>query len=316
MIYADEFGNWPEAHEPLYHAILASLGKLPNSGLRISTNAGLLDSWQFTAKEKLEAAGAAMFVSTERPSWISEESIEEMRAVLPLPVFERFYQGIWISGVAGQAITAEDWDACKAPIPVLDPKTPLVVGVDAGVVSDTFSVIAVSRSAEELEREVVDAPQFGISLMMPKARQASKILVRAVKVWVPGDQPLDFAEPYDWLAGFCRSHTVRCIVYDAYQLHDFMARFGRENGIWCESFDQTSLRAQADVDLLSLIRSRRLEHDGNPELRQHALNAALKMPLREDSRAHFVKSRGSRKIDGLIALSMAAHQAMYLNLGG
>ncbi len=313
-IFCDEFGNWPESLEALYHVILASIGKMSNSGLRISTNAGLSDSWQFTAKETLEAAGASMIVSTERPSWVSEESIEAMRAVLPPPVFSRYYLGKWISGVAGQAVSPEDWDGCRTDIPALTPTTDLVLGVDAGIISDAFAIIGVSRTSGEGKRELVTSDTYGLSLFVPRETEAPKIAVRATKIWTPHGQPLDFGEPYQFLAGFVRSHRVRCITYDPSQLHDFMVRFQREHSIWTESFDQTSRRAVADVDLLALIRSRRLEHDGNEELRAHVLNASLKMQAREDSRGRFVKSKSSRKIDALVALSMASSQAMYLNL--
>ncbi len=311
----EEITQWPSAD--LYYAAISSLAKHPDSALWVMTNAGLTDSWQAGAKEKLQAAGAFMHVSPPGwlPSWISEESIQAIRGTLPDPLWRRYYRNEWISGVEGAAISPEAWDACRTDVPALDPKTPLVVGVDAGIVSDSFAVIGVSRTSGEGKRELVTSDTYGLALLVPRQKEAAKVAVRAVKIWTPGGQPLDFAEPYDWLAGFCRSHTVRCIVYDSYQLWDWATRLGRESGTWMEAFEQGPRRAEADVTLLALIRSGRLLHDGNPELRQHALNASLKMAVREDSRARFVKSVGAKKIDGLIALSMAASQAMYLNLG-
>ena len=296
---------------------MASLPKHPDSQLLVITNAGIIDSWAATAKEKLVATGAWMHVSEAGwlPSWVSEESIAALRGTLPEPLLLRYFCNIWVSAVAGQAISEEEWDACAAKIPPLDPRTQLVCAIDAGVSSDSFAITAVSRDDGQAERELVINEAVGVSMFVPRKAEAAKVLVRAVKIWVPEGGPLDFAAPYSWLSGFVRSHRVACIVFDPYQLHDFATRFQQEHGVWCEPFDQGARRAQADVDLLTLIRSRRLLHDGSDELRTHALNAALKMSIQEDTRARFVKSHSSKKIDGLVSLSMAAAQVLYLNIG-
>ena len=301
----------------LYHAAISSLAKHPNSALWVLTNAGILDSWQEGARAQLAAKGAHMHISPEGwlPSWISEEDIEALRGTMPEPLWLRYFRNVWVSAVAGSAISEEEWDACAAKIPPLDPRTQLVCSIDAGVSSDSFAITAVSRDDGQAERELVTNHAVGFSFLKPRKVDAAKVLVRAVKIWVPEGRPLDFGGPYDWLSGFVRSHRVVCVVFDPYQLHDFATRFQQEHGVWCEPFDQGGRRSQADVDLLTLIRSGRLQHDGDPELRQHALNAALKMSIQEDTRARFVKSHSSKKIDGLVSLSMAAAQVLYLNIG-
>ena len=311
----EEVCQW--ATSELYFAAISSLAKHPNSALWVLTNAGLIDSWQEGARAQLAAKGAHMHVSPEGwlPNWISEEDIEALRGTLPEPLFLRYFRNVWCPSVAGSAISEEEWDACAAKIPPLDPRTRLVCSIDAGVSSDSFAITAVSRDDGQVEREVVTNEAVGFSIFLPRRADAAKVLVRAVKIWVPEGGPLDFAAPYAWLSGFVRSHRVACIVFDPYQLHDFATRFQQEHGVWCEPFDQGARRAQADVDLLTLIRSRRLLHDGSDELRTHALNAALKMSIQEDTRARFVKSHSSKKIDGLVSLSMAAAQVLYLNIG-
>lgn len=311
----EEVCQW--ATSDLYFAAISSLAKHPNSALWVLTNAGLLDSWQEGARAQLKATGAHMHISPEGwlPSWISEEDIEALRGTMPEPLWLRYFRNVWVSAVAGAAISEEEWDACAAKIPPLDPRTQLVCSIDAGVSSDSFAITAVSRDDGQVERELVTNHAVGFSVFLPRKADAAKVLVRAVKIWVPEGGPLDFAAPYDWLSGFVRSHRVACIVFDPYQLHDFATRFQQEHGVWCEAFDQGGRRSQADVDLLTLIRSRRLLHDGDPELRTHALNAALKMSIQEDTRARFVKSHSSKKIDGLVSLSMAAAQVLYLNIG-
>ena len=81
-----------------------------------------------------------------------------------------------------------------------------------------------------------------------------------------------------------------------------------------EAFDQGPRRAQGDSDLLQLIGGRRLKHNGDPLLREHALNAAFRISPREDTRGRFTKAHPNKRIDGLVALSMAAAQAMHLLL--
>ena len=302
----------------MYHAILSQLAKHSDSQMLILTNAGLTDGWQLPARDQLKAAGAHMHVSQPGwlPSWTSPEDVEALKLTMPEPMWRRFFLNEWISGTIGQAISEADWDACLADIPALAPTVPLVLGVDAGIISDTFSVVGVSRSSgEDGKSELVSTQTYGFAMIVPKKKEAAKIAVRAVKIWTPSGTPLDFSEVYDWLAGFCRTHSVKCISFDGYQLHDFCMRFQREHQTWCEEFSQGPKRAQADVDLISLIRSGRLQHGGEPELREHVLNAALKMSTKEDTNGRFCKPRGSKKIDGIVSLSMACHQAAYLRLG-
>jgi len=67
----------------------------------------------------------------------------------------------------------------------------------------------------------------------------------------------------------------------------------------------------ADSDLLALIRSGRVAHDGDPAQREHIANTAWKVAVAEDSRGRLVK-KGSGKIDSAIALSMSAARCLYL----
>ena len=81
-----------------------------------------------------------------------------------------------------------------------------------------------------------------------------------------------------------------------------------------EPFQQGPRRGQADTQLLQLIRAKRLRHDGDEQLREAALGAALKLSVGEDSKARFVKSHPAKKIDALVALSMSSAETLRLNL--
>lgn len=187
-----------------------------------------------------------------------------------------------------------EWDACAGFILDLMIDSPmLVAAVDAGLRHDAFAISIVSRH-----------PQ----------RHDDGVALRALKVWVPErGQDIDFGAPFAWLAAFCREHHVVKIVFDEWQLADWAARFQVETGVWCEAFSQTADRSRADSLLYELIRSRRLLHDGNPELRAHVQNAAFKVSGLEE-RGRLVKARPGKRIDALVATAMASWECLRLNL--
>lgn len=314
----DELTQWPTP--AMYHAALASMAKVADTAAWVLTNAGLLDSWQAEARDQLEAAGAHMFISEPGwlPSWVSQADVDALRATLPLPLWRRYFRNEWVSAVEGAAIAAADWDRCRGDIPALDSTTPVVVGIDAATVGDSFAIVAVSRgprSGSGQASEIVPYGRHGFALLMPAKVAEPEVWVRAVRIWRPPDGgAIDFRDPYQWLSTFVKEHNVLCIAYDVWQLHSWAEDFRREHRVWLEEFPQGPQRAQADADLLQLIRARRLRHDGNAELRSHALAASLRLQIAEDSRARFVKSHAAKKIDGLVSLSMASHQCLYLRL--
>ena len=315
----DELTQWPTA--AMYHAALASTAKVADSALWVLSNAGITDSWQQTARDQLEAAGAHMFITKPGwlPSWVSQADVDALKATLPLPLWKRYFRNEWVSGVEGAAISPESWDACRGEIPPLDATTPVVAGVDAATVADSFAITVVSRAPQPAARpsgELVAYPGRGFSIMVPsKATEPPSVWVRECKIWTPPDGgKIDFREPYRWLGEFARRHRLVNASYDPWQLHHFAADFGREYGVWMEEFSQGPRRGQADTDLLALIRARRLRHGGDEMLRAHALNASLKLQLAEDRRPRFVKSHPSKKIDALVSLSMSASEILRLNL--
>jgi len=299
----------------------------------------VIGSWQQEAREQLQAAGAYTYITREGwlPSWVNRVDVEALKATLPLPLWERYFLNRW-TNLTSTALTEAEFDACRADLPPLTSAEPVVIGIDAGVRHDCFAIVVVSRgqpapadNLPEHYRSPTDGPRthrfvdynltarglpFGLSLYeQPEGDTEPPIVwVREVKVWEPQGTPLDFSQPYKWLSEFVRSHNVECVVFDPYQLHSWAQNFRLEHGVWMSEFAQGPLRSQADVSLLQLVRAGRLKHDGDPALRQHMLNAALKIGVGEDSKGRLVKSAPSKKIDAAVALSMAAHQVLRLVL--
>jgi phage terminase large subunit-like protein len=74
-------------------------------------------------------------------------------------------------------------------------------------------------------------------------------------------------------------------------------------------------RLQADADLLQIVLESRIVHDGNGILRDHMRNADKSVDT-TGSRLRIVKRVESRKIDAVVALSMACYQSLHsLNIG-
>jgi phage terminase large subunit-like protein len=89
-----------------------------------------------------------------------------------------------------------------------------------------------------------------------------------------------------------------------------MAQRLGDNVFW-NAFTQGSPRLIADKQLYDMIRDGRIQHNGEPDLRQHIMNADRKP---EDDKLRIIKRTQAGKIDSVIALSMAVNRAMYYNL--
>jgi phage terminase large subunit-like protein len=112
----------------------------------------------------------------------------------------------------------------------------------------------------------------------------------------------------------CQDFNVVEVCYDPYQLVDFAQQFKAEGLTYFHEFDQGQARLEADKQLYDLISHRRVRHAGEPELREHLLNANAKQSKDEDTKLRLVKKSANRKIDLAVSLSMGCHECMRLNL--
>jgi terminase large subunit-like protein len=181
------------------------------------------------------------------------------------------------------------WDACRADLPPLDARTPLVLAADAGVSNDYFALVGTTRHPERRE----------------------DIAVRLVQVWRPGGRELDFDAIEGEIDHICAQYNVIQLAYDKYQLHQMMQRLGRH--VWTDAFSQQAERLEADKSLLDLIQAKRITHDGNADLRQ-ALDNADRQIDQESRKLRIVKRRDDLKIDAAVSLSMSAYRCLELNV--
>ena len=307
--YCDEVTQYLD--RPLFDAALATTPKVADSQLICMTNAGVVGSWQEEARDALEEAGAHMLIAPPGflPSWISRAAVRALKKTLPLPLWQRYYENRWVAGES-RFIDAEAWAACAAPGAGLIPayaQEEIVLAVDGALRHDSFAIVGVSRDPRPGNCPCGQGEYH--------ARREHGVCVRVAKAWTPrpgGD--IDFAEPFRWLEDYIASHYVAEIAFDVFQLHDMMQRLRGATGAWCKEFGQGPPRAKADVGLFALISGGRLLHGDDPELNEHALNAALQISTGLEQRGRLVKSKPGKRIDLMVALSMASAECLRLIL--
>lgn len=199
------------------------------------------------------------------------------------------------------------WDLCYSKdIPPLTDRDPIVLAIDAAKgrtasYSDCFAIVGVSRHWEP-------------------ALRRNTCVVRFVLTWQarPG-QRIDFVGTPDnpgpelMIRDISHKYDVVQVAYDPYELHDFGMRLSRDRVAWLKEFSQLSDRTEADSDLLQLILSRRIVHDGNQTLRSHIANADRKVSD-DGHKFRIVKRLDQLKVDAAVALSMACYRCLHLNI--
>lgn len=228
---------------------------------------------------------------------MGEEYYRGEESILPTNAFRRLHFNEWV-GAESSFVPIEQWDKLREDLPPFLPgdKTPVVIGVDAATTGDCFAVVAVTRH--------------------PDKKRHMDIAVRAVKIFDPKESGgrIDYDAPNAFVRKICEEYNVVKICFDPYQLESLSQEWRKDGIAWVEPFTQMGMRLAADRQLYDLIMNAQLCHTGNEGLRQHILNANVKLEADSDSKMRIIKKSGNRKIDATIALSMAAHQCRYLLL--
>lgn len=250
----------------------------------------------------LEAyANGRLFVlwnTQPRLSWQTNEYYQQESSTLTQSEFDRMHGNQWVSSEQ-TFVPREWWEACQVKsLALLERHQPIVVSLDAGVSNDCFAMVAVSRRDERI---VVDN----------KIEIKSFPQVRYARAWKPPKGgKLDFDNEIEpELIRFCNEHHVIEVCYDEYQLHSFCTRLARKLKTFFRPFPQGTDRLIADKNLQDLIREKRIEHQGEPELAEHIQNANAKT---EGDKLRLVKRSEQLKIDLAVALSMACDRVTRL----
>lgn len=236
-----------------------------------------------------EAARLFVLWNTKpRLPWQTPEYYAQESAILEPNEFQRVHRNQWVSS-SNIFIEPEWWAACRGIIPDIQTNEPMIIGLDAGVASDCFAIVGVTR------RDDLFYVRYAKAFYPPKGGK------------------LDFAVPEAEIRRLAKEYNVLEWVYDEYQLHDMAGRLTAEGLGWFRAFPQGSPRAVADKHLQDVIRERRVRHPGFHDLDEHITQANAKIEASDKLR--LVKQSELRKIDLAVALSMALNEAKRLNIG-
>jgi hypothetical protein len=231
-------------------------------------------------------------------------------------------EGLWGQIEEGQPFLPSIlwWDQCRDDVPPLDPYEPTIIALDAATgseysVSDCFAVLGVTRHWEFSRSEDSVAVRF---LRTWQARVGEKIDFRGTPDDPGPERFLLHCCGYDLtgdgvIVPSGGGYNIIRVVFDPKELHDMATRLTRANIVGFKEFGQTIKRYEADRQLLNLITHRRVAHDGNSELRMHLMNSDRKLDP-GGKRLRIAKRSRSSRIDLAVALSMAAHECLRLNI--
>lgn len=312
IVYSELHGWKSKAHQQMWSEMTISPNKFGYSQRWIDTYAGFVGEspilenlYDLTVKEENllwpdwevyvhpTAKIFCTWVTQHHLPWQSDTNgiayyAEEETALVPNQ-FRRLHHNEWVSSIDA-FVQPEWWAACIGDTPEFNDKTPVVVGMDAGVSSDFFALVGVSRIGET-------------------------IYTRFTHVWKPPKGgTIDFSEVEKEVRSLCKQFHVVQIAYDAHELHDMSTRLKRDGVAWMKDFSQGQERLIADNELRTSIINKQIVHDGNAELTSCVTNANAAI----DKNAHslrIVKRADYLKIDACVALSMASHEARRLNVG-
>jgi phage terminase large subunit-like protein len=226
-------------------------------------------------------------------SWMTEEMLRE-RLNDPGETrqrFKRFACGLWVRS-EDTAILPEEWDALRDPNSVIPPGSTIWVGWDNATRGPDKTALVPLWWRSKSERvfgtpTIISAPDDG---GMISDLEVTNALLEFEKLW-----------------------TIEYVVYDpeagAYALAQ---RLEREQG-WkmAEHTQKSASLARADVRFLEAVREKTIVHNGDPEFRQHVLNAVERTVGTDGSWIFGRPKHGTRvPIDALRAASLVHHSAL------
>jgi phage terminase large subunit-like protein len=222
----------------------------------------------------------------QTPAYYAQEA-----ATLQPNEYARIHENKW--GKSSETFVPDAWwDACQQELPERGRRM-MVVGMDAAVSNDCFALVGVTRHSTGIQGD-------------------EQIIVRYVRIWKPPEGgKIDFSDVEAEVKRLAKEDRVACFVYDPTQLHDMTQRLTRAGVGWFEPFEQGARRLLADKQLYDMIRDRRIVHSNPADLTEHIKNANRKA---ENEKLRIVKRKEDLKIDAAVALSMASHQALGLNV--
>jgi len=219
--------------------------------------------------------------------WVTQKYLDSQRKRLRANSYARFHENQW-SDQAEAFVLAQQWDACvdeDFTPPKWNTDLRIVAAIDASVSGDSTAIVALYRDNDKV------------------------VLVRD-KIIIPSkENPINFETQIEnYVIKLAREFSLQLLLYDPYQMVSTAQRLEKK-GIRTKPFNQTveNLTKMAG-NIYDLIKYKNLViYAGADDLRSHALNAVSLETVRG---YRISKDLSSKKIDGFIALSMAAMAAV------
>jgi hypothetical protein len=201
LIIADELTHW-QGDGSLWHSLISSAAKRSNCLMVVISNAGFVDSWQWSVREAARTDPAWVFSRLDGPqaSWITAERLAEQRRMLPAVAYARLWENQWSTG-GGDALTPTDIAA--AFVADLQPMTGregrflFVAGVDLGLTRDSSVVVV---------------------LAVPEGGGAGRIRLAAHRLWRPvAGKKIDLMEVERHLLDLDAKYGLEFCAFDPWQ---------------------------------------------------------------------------------------------------
>lgn len=222
-------------------------------------------------------------------SWVTWESIEDQRGMASTKAaFERYTANRFPMAQGSEsAFTALQLDKCARGKNDFDFDAPYTIGIDGATAGDSFAIVAYQ------ERKNGHGNTFGYT-----------------REWIfddpdEGTGHYDLSQIMELLAGICNEHWPEVVGIDPNRMIVMSSQLKDMYGIETVAFAQNNpTMCQASSLVMQLAKNGRMKLRGCPKLKAHLGNATALD--REPYGTRFGKDSKRSKIDGAIALSIAA----------
>jgi phage terminase large subunit-like protein len=254
---------------------------------------GVRRLWEDLPVYVVEPIGALVYWDHQpRMPWQTPEYYESQRQLLRPSAFLRLHENRWVDEVE-EFITLAMWRAaCRLPGPPTGPAAyGSVFALDGAKNDDCYALVGVKRVQDEVH------------------------LVHS-RIWSWGVE-VDQSEVESEVLRLYHEGVLGVLYYDPYQLVGMAQRL-RAQGVPCVEFSQLGERIKSDTFLSRLFSEGSIAVWDDPVLRQHVCAARVRQL--DGQRVRIIKpdvgDQDQRKVDGAVALSMAAYRAWSSPEGG
>lgn len=336
-VFSELWGWKNKAHQDMYAEMTISPTRFGKAQRWIDTYAGFVgaspileDLYETIVKqgERLDVEGNdecysndgffATWVTKHHLPWQTKEYYASERKALTDNQYKRLHLNQWVTAEES-FIDIDLWDNAvdtRPPdedgIPPMRPNEPLILALDAGIKSDCFAIVGITRDPrfQATYRYDHDTDNY-------EFRAEERFVLRYANAWQGSkENPLKFYSdnpdditPESELKRLIATYNVIQVTYDPYQLSNFCNRLEDETGAWFDEFTQGGEREIGDKLLYDVIKNGGMAHHGaHRQMRTHLMNAGAKS-LSDDRKLRIIKLSEKAKIDLVVAMAMGTKRA-------